>query len=139
MMGHQAAILDGLTPQQCAAATQMGAVLVLARAGTGKTKTLTRAVANRTQVHGIPAARILAVTFTNKAAREMSERIWTTLGDGAAPHWTGTFHGLGARQLRTKREVAGLRSGFDILDADDSRRIVKRVMKGMNLATATRA
>ena len=134
-MERQAAILDGLTPQQCAAATQMGAVLVLAGAGTGKTKTLTRAVANRIEVHGIPAARILAVTFTNKAAREMSERIRATLGSGAAPHWTGTFHGLGARQLRAEPEVAGLRPGFDILDADDSRRIVKRVMKGMNLAS----
>ena len=134
-MERQAAILNGLTPQQCAAATQMGAVLVLAGAGTGKTKTLTRAVANRIETHRIPAARILVVTFTNKAACEMSDRIRATLGDQAAPHWTGTFHGLGARQLRTEPEVAGLRPGFDILDADDSQRIVKRVMKGMNLAS----
>jgi DNA helicase-2/ATP-dependent DNA helicase PcrA len=127
-------ILDGLTPQQAAAATQMGAVLVLAGAGTGKTKTLTRAVAHRIAAHGIPASRILAVTFTNKAAAEMAARIRATLGDEAATHWTGTFHGLGARQLRIEPEVAGLRPGFDILDADDSRRIVKRVMLAMNLA-----
>ena len=133
-MDHSAAILDGLTPRQAAAVTQSGPVLVLAGAGTGKTKTLTRAVAHRIQVRGIPPSRILAVTFTNKAASEMAGRVRAILGDGAAPHWIGTFHGLGARQLRIEPEVAGLRPGFDILDADDSRRVVKRVMKAMNLA-----
>jgi DNA helicase-2/ATP-dependent DNA helicase PcrA len=85
-------------------------------------------------VRGISASRILAATFTNKAASEMAGRIRATLGDGAAPHWIGTFHGLGARQLRIEPEVGGLRPSFDILDADDSRRIVKRVMKAMDLA-----
>ena len=84
----------------------------------------------------IPASRILAVTFTNKAAAEMLARIRAGLGDGGAPSWIGTFHGLGARQLRIEPEVAGLRPGFDIMDADDSRRIIKRVMKGMNLNAA---
>ena len=79
------AILDDLTLQQRAAAIQPGAVLVLAGAGTGKTKTLTRAVAHRIEARGIPAARILAVTFTNKAAAEMASRIRATLGDEAAP------------------------------------------------------
>ena len=125
--------LAGLTPQQSAAATQMGAVLVLAGAGTGKTKTLTRAVVHRVEARGVPASRILAVTFTNKAAGEMAERIRTALGGEGAPHWIGTFHGLGARQLRIEPEIARLRPGFDILDADDSRRIVKRVMKAMSL------
>ena len=127
-------ILAGLTPQQAQAAEQSGPILVLAGAGTGKTKTLTAAVGHRIAVRGVQAARILAVTFTNKAAGEMAGRIRATLGGEAAPHWIGTFHGLGARQLRIEPEVAGLRPGFDILDADDSRRVVKRVMKAMNLA-----
>ena len=124
----------GLTAQQEAAAAQCGAVLVLAGAGTGKTKTLTAAVAHRIEIRGVAASRILAVTFTNKAAAEMAARIRATLGQAAAPHWIGTFHGLGARQLRIEPEIAGLRPGFDILDADDSRRIVKRVMKALSLA-----
>ena len=124
----------GLTAQQDAAAARSGPVLVLAGAGTGKTKTLTAAVAHRIQIRDIAASRILAVTFTNKAAAEMAARIRATLGQSAAPHWIGTFHGLGARQLRIEPEIAGLRPGFDILDADDSRRIVKRVMKALNLA-----
>jgi len=126
-------ILAGLTPQQAQAAEQSGPILVLAGAGTGKTKTLTAAVGHRIAVRGIPAARILAVTFTNKAAGEMAGRIRATLGGEGAPYWIGTFHGLGARQLRIEPEVAGLRPDFDILDADDSRRVVKRVMKAMNL------
>ncbi len=79
-------------------------------------------------------AESLTVTFTNKAAGEMIGRIRAALGDEMSPSWIGTFHGLGARQLRIEPEVADLRPGFDILDADDTRRIVKRVMKAMNLA-----
>ena len=129
------AILDDLTPAQREAAIQSGPVLVIAGAGTGKTKTLTAAVAHRIADRGMPANRVLAVTFTNKAAAEMTGRIRMALGDGAAPHWTGTFHGLGARQLRIEPEVADLRPGFDILDADDTRRMIKRVMKSMNLGS----
>ena len=125
--------LADLTPQQSEAAIQSGAVLVLAGAGTGKTRTLTQAVVHRIEARGVPASRILAVTFTNKAAGEMAVRIRTALGGEGAPHWIGTFHGLGARQLRNDPEIAGLRPGFDIIDADDSRRIVKRVLKAMNL------
>jgi DNA helicase-2/ATP-dependent DNA helicase PcrA len=128
-------ILDDLTPQQRAAATNAGPTLVIAGAGTGKTKTLTAAVADRIIGHGIKPNRIIAVTFTNRAAGEMSSRIRTVLGDLMSPSWIGTFHGLGARQLRIEPEVADLRPGFDILDADDSRRIVKRVMKAMNLTS----
>lgn len=127
-------IFDDLTPQQRAAATKTGPTLVIAGAGTGKTKTLTAAVADRIITHTIRPNRIIAVTFTNKAAGEMIGRIRAALGDEMSPSWVGTFHGLGARQLRIEPEVADLRPGFDILDADDTRRIVKRVMKGMNLA-----
>jgi DNA helicase II / ATP-dependent DNA helicase PcrA len=108
-------------------------VLVLAGAGTGKTRTLTAGVASRIAVRGIPASRILAVTFTNKAAKEMADRIRTMLAGQVGPSWVGTFHGLGARQLRVEPEVAALRPGFDILDADDSKRLIKRTMKAMNV------
>lgn len=111
--------LADLTEQQAAAAMQSGAVLVLAGAGTGKTKTLTAAVVNRIRAFGVPARRILVVTFTNKAAAEMSGRIRAALDGLDVPTWLGTFHGLAARQLRIEPEVAGLRPGFDILDADD--------------------
>lgn len=126
-------ILEDLTQPQASAAALRGPVLVLAGAGTGKTRTLTAAVAHRIAHDGIPAGRILAVTFTNKAAAEMLDRIRAALSDETAPRWIGTFHGLGARQLRSEPEVTGLRPGFDILDADDTRRTVKRVMKAMNL------
>jgi len=127
-------IFDDLTPQQHAAAIQTGPTLVIAGAGTGKTKTLTAAVADRIATHRISPSCILAVTFTNKAAAEMTGRIKAALGEAMAPSWAGTFHGLGARQLRIEPEVADLRPSFDIYDADDSRRVVKRVMKAMNLA-----
>jgi DNA helicase II / ATP-dependent DNA helicase PcrA len=128
------AAFSDLTEQQLEAAQATGPVLVLAGAGTGKTKTLTAAVIHRIQACAVSPARILAVTFTNKAAGEMIARIRAGLGQDAAPHWIGTFHGLAARQLRIEPEVAGLRPGFDILDADDSRRIVKRIMKAHKLA-----
>ena len=128
------AVLAGLTPAQAEAATLEGAVLVLAGAGTGKTRTLTAGVAWRIAARGFDADRILAVTFTNKAAKEMADRIRTILAGQRAPSWIGTFHGLGARQLRIEPEVATLRPGFDILDADDSRRMVKRTLKAMDVS-----
>ena len=126
--------MAGLTTVQAKAAAQCGPVLVLAGAGTGKTRTLTAAVVHRIAAGGVAAGRVLAVTFTNKAATEMSSRIRAALAGGPAPSWLGTFHGLAARQLRIEPEVAGLRPGFDILDADDSRRLVKRTLKALNLA-----
>src|SRR5215472_695396 len=128
------AVMAGLTATQAKAAAQYGPVLVLAGAGTGKTKTLTAAVLHRMAASRVAADRILAVTFTNKAATEMSSRIRAALDGAPAPSWLGTFHGLAARQLRIEPEVAGLRPGFDILDADDSRRLVKRTLKALNLA-----
>ncbi len=123
---------DGLTPAQTTAATHNGPILVLAGAGSGKTKTLTAAVGVRIAEMGIPPARILAVTFTNRAAGEMRGRVQAMLG-GTAPYWLGTFHGLAARQLRHEPEVAGLRHGFDILDAEGSKRLVKRSMAALGL------
>src|SRR3984893_10272801 len=128
-------VMAGLTTAQANAAAQCGPVLVLAGAVTSKTKTLTAAVVHRIAAGGVAPGRILAVTFTNKAATEMSSRIRAALAGGVAPSWLGTFHGLAARQLRIEPEVAGLRPGFDILDADDSRRVVKRTLKTLNLAS----
>ena len=124
-------ILDGMTPEQITAARAPGPVLVLAGAGSGKTKALTAGVACRIGERGIPADRILVVTFTNKAAGQMRDRVRNVLGAAAAPSWLGTFHGLGARQLRIEPEIARLRHGFDILDASDSMRIVKRLLVGL--------
>lgn len=121
--------LAGLTAMQREAARQEGPVVVLAGAGTGKTKTLVAGVVDRIVRRGMPAHRILAVTFTNKAADEMRTRINAVLGLGAAPSWIGTFHGHGRRQLRADPEIAVLRPGFDICDAEDSRRIVKRLLQ----------
>jgi DNA helicase II / ATP-dependent DNA helicase PcrA len=129
------AVASSLTKTQIKAASHLGSILVLAGAGTGKTSTLTAAVAHRIAVDGVPPHRVLAVTFTNKAAGEMAGRIRAALGPDAAPHWLGTFHGLAARQLRAGPEVASLRDNFDILDADDSRRILRRIMKAMNLSS----
>jgi len=123
-----------LTEAQREAAAQAGPILVLAGAGSGKTLTLTAAVLRRIATDGFLPDRILAVTFTNKAAKEMTSRIRAVLGASAAPSWIGTYHGLGARQLRQQPEIAELRPGFDILDADDSKRFVKRTMKALNLA-----
>ena len=125
------AMLQGLTPAQREAASYPGATLVLAGAGTGKTRTLTTAVAWRIGVLGIRPSRILAVTFTNKAAQEMRERITAALGDAESPEWIGTFHGIAARQRRSEPEVANLRPGFSILDAEESRRLLKRTMLPM--------
>ena len=129
-----AALAATLTKQQAEAAAQAGPILVLAGAGTGKTSTLTAAVVQRIAADRFSPSRILAVTFTNKAAKEMATRIRASLGGIEAPSWLGTYHGLAARQLRDQPEIAGLRPGFDILDADDSRRLLKRTMKALNLA-----
>lgn len=138
-LASRAEITAGLTPAQAAAAAHDGAILVLAGAGTGKTRTLTAGVALRIAEHGIRPNRILCVTFTNKAAAEMKERIATMLAGYELPSWVGTFHGLGARQLRADPEVGELRENFDILDADDSKRLVKRIVKAMNLSEVEEA
>lgn len=127
-----ATITAGLTPAQADAASHDGAILVLAGAGTGKTRTLTAGVALRIVDQHVSPHRILCVTFTNKAAAEMKERIATMLAGSTVPSWIGTYHGLGARQLRAEPQIGNLRERFDILDADDSKRMVKRIIKAMN-------
>lgn len=122
-------LLAGLTPPQQQAARQEGAVVVLAGAGTGKTRTLVAGVVDRIWRRHIAPSRILAVTFTNRAAEEMRSRIADAVGVDRAPGWIGTFHAHGRRQLRTDPDIALLREGFGIADAEDSRRIVRRLLQ----------
>ena len=122
--------LDGLNPEQCEAVlTTDGPLLVLAGAGTGKTRVLTTRIAHILASGRAYPSQILAVTFTNKAAREMRDRIGGLIGcavEGMA--WLGTFHSIGVKILRRHCELVGLKSGFTILDADDQLRLMKQVI-----------
>src|SRR5688500_651722 len=106
-----------------------GPLLVLAGAGSGKTRVLTTRVARLVEHHGVDPKRILAVTFTNKAAGEMRERIGRLLGDDPSGMWIGTFHAIGARILRATAPLVGRTSRFTIYDEDDTLGAVKRVME----------
>jgi DNA helicase-2/ATP-dependent DNA helicase PcrA len=120
-------ILEGLNPQQSEAVQHFeGPILVLAGAGSGKTRVLTSRVAHLVREHGVPPHRILAVTFTNKAAGEMRDRIRRMLGQEPSGMWVGTFHSLGARLLRRHAPYLGWSSTFTIYDADQSLRQIKR-------------
>jgi len=113
--------------QRAAVETVEGPVLVLAGAGTGKTRALTTRLAHiLVQGHAHPQ-EMLAVTFTNKAAREMKERVGQLVGRDVEGWWIGTFHALGARILRSHAEIVGLQSNFTILDADDQLRLLKQI------------
>ncbi len=127
-------IIDGLNEAQREAVTApSGSVLVLAGAGSGKTRVLVHRIAWLLQVEGFSPWNIFAVTFTNKAAREMRGRIESLLGQTAGGMWIGTFHGLAYRLLRAHWEDASLSKGFQILDADDQFRLVRRIVREMNL------
>jgi DNA helicase II / ATP-dependent DNA helicase PcrA len=129
--------LDGLNPQQLAAVTDStGHVLVLAGAGSGKTRVLTTRIA--WLIHGshASASQILAVTFTNKAAREMIDRIGAMLPIGPRAMWIGTFHGLCNRLLRTHHRDAQLPQTFQILDSQDQLAAIKRMLKAAGVDDA---
>jgi DNA helicase-2/ATP-dependent DNA helicase PcrA len=134
-MTDASTILDGLNPaQQRAVTAAPGPVLVLAGPGSGKTRVLTRRVAYLIGVHGVDPHHILAVTFTNKAAREMRDRLDALLGTGAAAALTvGTFHSIGARFLRRDIVHLGRERDFAIYDTDDQLRVMKRVLRDLNL------
>src|SRR6266851_3220679 len=104
-----------------------GPVLVLAGAGTGKTRVLTTRLAHILATRRAWPSQILAVTFTNKAALEMKERLRAMIGEAAEGLWLGTFHSIGARILRRHAEAVGLKPNFTILDADDQLRLVKQI------------
>ena len=130
-------LLDPLNDAQRQAVTApLAPTLVLAGAGSGKTRVLTHRVAWLVQVEGVSPHGILAVTFTNKAAGEMRARIEQQLGMPAAPLWIGTFHGIAHRLLRMHWREAGLPQGFSILDAEDQQRLVKRIIRASGLDEA---
>jgi DNA helicase-2/ATP-dependent DNA helicase PcrA len=130
-------LLEGLNDaQREAVAAGPGPLLVLAGAGSGKTRVLTHRVAWLVGVEGVSPHAILAVTFTNKAAAEMRSRIERMLGNPVAGLWIGTFHGLSHRLLRAHWQDAGLPQGFQILDAEDQLRLVKRVLRNLGLDEA---
>ena len=127
-------LLDDLNPaQRDAVSAAPGHYLVLAGAGSGKTRVLTHRIAWLNEVHGVPAHGILAVTFTNKAAGEMRARADVQLRDGSRGMWIGTFHGLAHRLLRLHWQEAKLPETFQVLDSDDQQRLVKRVVQAMEL------
>src|SRR3989344_4855740 len=121
--------LEGLNDRQKEAAMHhSGPLLIVAGAGAGKTKTITHRIAHLIE-NGVPTRKILAVTFTNKAATEMRERILHLLAGHIASPTVCTFHSLGVRILREFHEEAGLSRSFTIWDRDDSIRAVKRALE----------
>jgi len=127
-------LLDGLNDdQRRAVASPLGAALVLAGAGSGKTRVLVHRVAWLIQVEGASPNSILAVTFTNKAAAEMRSRIETLLGVPSGAMWVGTFHGLAHRLLRIHWREARLPQSFQILDSEDQARVLRKVLKALDL------
>ena len=130
-----AAYLDGLNPEQRAAVETLdGPVLVLAGAGTGKTRVLTTRIAHILATGRASPHQILAVTFTNKAAREMRARIGLLIGESVeGMPWLGTFHAIGVKILRRHAELVGLKSNFTILDTDDQIRLMKQVIEADNI------
>ena len=127
-------IIDSLNDAQRAAVTAPNrALLVLAGAGSGKTRVLVHRIAWQIRVEGVSAHSILAVTFTNKAAREMRNRLEDLLGHSVHTMWIGTFHGLAHRLLRRHAKQAKLPDTFQVMDSADQLRVIKRLVAGMNL------
>src|SRR3954464_11457168 len=127
-------LLDNLNDEQLAAVTlPPQSALILAGAGSGKTRVLTTRIAWLIQTGQLSPHALLAVTFTNKAAREMLTRISAMLPINTRGMWVGTFHGLCNRMLRAHAREAGLPNLFQILDTQDQLALVKRLMKSMNL------
>jgi len=119
-------------PQRQAVTTTEGPLLVLAGAGSGKTRVLTHRIAYLVRNNGVPPGRILALTFTNKAAGEMKSRVERLLG-GETRLWIGTFHSVFARILRQHAESLGYNRNYSIYDSDDSERLVKKILKSSPL------
>ncbi|MGE0061495.1 MAG: ATP-dependent helicase [Xanthobacteraceae bacterium] len=131
LAGRSAAYLGTLNPEQREAVETLdGPVLVLAGAGTGKTRVLTTRIAHILNLGRARPNEILAVTFTNKAAREMKERVGQMVGQAVeGMPWLGTFHSIGVKILRRHAEMVGLKSGFTILDTDDQIRLLKQLLE----------
>ena len=144
-------ILDGLNDAQRSAVVALdGPVLILAGAGSGKTKTLTHRIAYLLTEQGVWPNEVLAVTFTNKAAREMRQRLWQIAGQtqASSPHtpptdqpprsfmpWMGTFHGICVRILRRDGAAISIPANFVIYDEDDRQGLIKQAMKQLSIGT----
>jgi DNA helicase II / ATP-dependent DNA helicase PcrA len=129
-----ATLLDGLNPQQRAAVVhQGGPLLIVAGAGSGKTRVLTHRVAYLLAERGARPGEILAITFTNKAAGEMKERVAALVGPRAKAMWVSTFHSMCVRILRSDSKAVGIKSSFSIYDADDSKRLMTMVGRELDL------
>jgi DNA helicase-2/ATP-dependent DNA helicase PcrA len=128
-------LLSTLNPDQLAAVTAPASALVLAGAGSGKTRVLTTRIAWLIQTNQVSPMGLMAVTFTNKAAKEMLTRLTSMLPINTRGMWVGTFHGLCNRLLRTHHREAGLPQLFTILDSSDQLSAVKRVLRGLNVDT----
>ena len=129
MAARPAPYMDGLNPAQRAAVEQLdGPVLMLAGAGTGKTKALTTRIAHLLNTGAARPNEILSVTFTNKAAREMKNRVSNLIGQIEGMPWMGTFHSICVKILRQHAELVGLKSNFTILDTDDQLRLMKQLI-----------
>ena len=127
-------ILDPLNDaQRAAVSAESRPTLVLAGAGSGKTRVLVHRVAWLIRVEGVAPQEIMAVTFTNKAANEMRQRIEALLGMPTRHLWIGTFHGLAHRLLRRHWREAGLAEGFQIMDSDDQQRLIRKLLKSLGL------
>ena len=128
-------LLEKLNDKQREAASQIdGSILILAGAGSGKTRTITYRIAHMIENVGISPYSILAVTFTNKAAKEMRERVEDLVGDIAKACTISTFHSFGMRLLRMYANEVGYNPNFTIYDTDDQKRIVKAILKGQNIS-----
>ena len=126
--------LNGLNdPQREAVETVDGPLLILAGAGTGKTRVLTTRLAHILMTRRAWPSEVLAVTFTNKAAREMRDRVDALIGGASEGMWIGTFHAIAARILRRHAELVGLKSNFTILDADDQIRLLKQLLQAADI------
>src|SRR5438034_1679041 len=127
--------LSGLNePQREAVLHRDGPIMIVAGAGSGKTKVLTTRIAHLMAAHGVDAFNILALTFTNKAAKEMKERIEKILGNTDARNlYIGTFHSVFARILRSEAHRLGYPNSFTIYDTDDAKSVVKTVVNELNL------
>ncbi|MDA0747678.1 MAG: UvrD-helicase domain-containing protein, partial [bacterium] len=128
-------VLEGLNTHQCEAVQIVdGPLLILAGAGSGKTRVLTRRIAYLAEQCGVPVGKILAMTFTNKAAAEMRERVEVLLDRPTRGMWIGTFHSICARLLREEAEHVGLQSNFVIYDSDDQLTLVRQVIRDQEVS-----
>ncbi len=129
-------MIDGLNdPQKEAVLQTQGPLLVLAGAGTGKTKVLTSRIIHIINSHMASPLQILAVTFTNKAAAEMRHRIGASIGENVHNLWIGTFHSIAAKITRRHAEIVGLKNDFTIIDQDDQLRLIKQILADLNVDT----